>query len=105
MNRKPEKIVRADPRSSRDITLPSEKKVHLAWLEDVIAANLPLLFPGCEVLASAAFRIARDADVILHDEEVEDLLHAMEKAVLSRRRRAAVRLHLAADADPRIKSG
>ena len=88
---------------SRFITLPSEKEVHLAWLEDAIAANLPLLFPGCEVLATAAFRIARDADVILQDNEVEDLLRAMEKAVLARRRRAAVCLHLDADADGRIK--
>ncbi len=89
---------------SRFITLPSEKETHLAWLEDVIAANLQILFPGCKVLASAAFRIARDADVILHDEEVEDLLHAMEKAVLSRRRRAAVCLHIDAQADPKIKT-
>jgi polyphosphate kinase len=88
---------------SRFITLPSEKEVHLAWLEDVMAANLPQLFPGCQVLATAAFRIARDADVILNDEEVEDLLHAMEKAVLSRRRRAAVCLHINTEADPRIK--
>jgi polyphosphate kinase len=87
----------------RFLTLPSESGVHLAWLEDAIAANLPLLFPGCDVLASAVFRIARDADVILQDNEVEDLLQAMEKAVLSRRRRAAVCLHIDADADPRIK--
>lgn len=88
---------------SRFISIPSEKETHLTWLEDVIAANLTRLFPGCEVLASAAFRIARDADIILHDEEVEDLLHAMEKAVLARRRRAAVCLHIDAQADPRIK--
>jgi polyphosphate kinase len=88
---------------SRFVRIPSEKETHLTWLEDVIAANLPLLFPGCEVLAAAAFRIARDADIILHDEEVEDLLHAMEKAVLARRRRAAVCLHIDAKADPRIK--
>jgi polyphosphate kinase len=96
-------VVPVPTQLSRFITLPSEKETHLAWLEDVMAANLPLLFPGCEVLATAAFRIARDADVILNDEEVEDLLHAMEKAVLSRRRRAAVCLQIAADADSRIK--
>ncbi|MCC6125955.1 MAG: polyphosphate kinase 1 [Pirellulales bacterium] len=96
-------VVPVPAQLSRFIALPAEKETHLAWLEDAIAANLPLLFPGCEVLAAAAFRIARDADVILHDEEVEDLLHAVEKAVLSRRRRAAVCLQIAADADPRIK--
>ena len=40
------------------------------------------------MLATAAFRITRDADVVLQDdEEIDDLLHAMEEAVLSRRRR------------------
>ena len=74
---------------SRFIALPSEKDLHLAWLEEVIAANLSALFPGCEVLASVVFRIARDADVELHDDEVENLLSEMEKAVFARRRRAA----------------
>ncbi len=70
---------------------------HLARVEDVIAANLATLFPGCEVAAAAAFRITRDADVVLQDdEEIEDLLHAMEEVVLSRRRRNAVRLTLSA---------
>ncbi|MGA2060766.1 MAG: polyphosphate kinase 1 [Thermoguttaceae bacterium] len=88
---------------SRFIALPSEKDLHLAWLEDVIAANLSSLFPGCEVLASAVFRIARDADVELHDDEVENLLSEMEKAVFARRRRAAVRLSITSQPDPRLK--
>ena len=59
-------------------------------MEDVIAANLAEAFPGCEVAATAAFRITRDADVVLQDdEEVDDLLNAMEEVVLSRRRRDA----------------
>jgi polyphosphate kinase len=88
---------------SRFIALPSENNSHLAWLEEVIAANLSALFPGCEVLASAAFRIARDADVELHDDEVENLLSEMEKAVFARRRRAAVRLSITSQPDPRLK--
>ena len=88
---------------SRFIALPSEKNSHLAWLEDVIAANLSSLFPGCEVLATTVFRIARDADVELQDDEVENLLHEMEKVVFSRRRRAAVGLSITASPDPRLK--
>ncbi|MBN2580752.1 MAG: polyphosphate kinase 1 [Pirellulales bacterium] len=87
----------------RWITLPSEEGLHLAWTEEAIAANLSALFPGSEVQATAVFRIARDADVVLDDEEVEDLLRAMEKVVQSRRRRAAVRLTLSQDPDPRIR--
>ena len=81
----------------RWVSLPAEKDVHLARVEDVIAANLSAVFPGCEVGAAAAFRITRDADVVLQDdEEIDDLLHAMEEVVLSRRRRDAVRLTISA---------
>ena len=88
----------------RWVSLPAEKDVHLARVEDVIAANLSAVFPGCEVAATAAFRITRDADVVLQDdEEIDDLLHAMEEVVLSRRRRDAVRLTISARAEPRLR--
>jgi polyphosphate kinase len=84
--------------------LPAEKDVHLARVEDVIIANLSAVFPGCEVAAAAAFRIARDADVVLQDdEEIDDLLDAMEEVVLSRRRRNAVRLTISAQPDPQLR--
>ena len=54
--------------------------VDVVWLHDVIAANLGAMFPGGDVAATVAFRIGRDADVILQDdEEIDDLLHAMEE--------------------------
>jgi polyphosphate kinase len=89
----------------RWVKLPSESGTHLARVDDVIAANLAALFPGNEVAATAAFRIARDADVVLQDdEEIDDLLHAMEEVVLSRRRRTPVRLSVSARPDPRLRS-
>ncbi len=88
----------------RWIGLPAEEGVHLAPVEDVIAASLGAMFPGAEVVAAAAFRITRDADVILQDdEEIDDLLRAMEEVVLSRRRRDPVRLTVSARADPRLR--
>jgi polyphosphate kinase len=88
----------------RLIVLPAAKDVHLARVEDAMVANLSAVYPGCEVTAAVAFRIARDADVVLQDdEEIEDLLRAMEEVVLSRRRRNAVRLTLSARPDPRLK--
>jgi polyphosphate kinase len=88
----------------RLVPLPADRDTHLARVEDVIAANLSAVFPGCEVEAAAAFRITRDADVVLHDdEEIADLLHAMEEVVLSRRRRTAVRLTISARPDPRLR--
>jgi polyphosphate kinase len=97
-------VVPVPTQLSRFVVLPSEKDLHLAWLEDVIAANLSALFPGGRVLASAVFRIARDADVELHDDEVENLLSEMEQAVFARRRRAAVRLAVTSNPDPRLKT-
>ncbi len=88
----------------RMVALPAEKEVCLARVEDVIATHLPALFPSRRVQATAAFRITRDADVELVDDEVADLLHAMEEVVLARRRRAPVRLTLSAHPDPRIKA-
>jgi polyphosphate kinase len=87
----------------RLVGLPAEQGVHLARLEDVIAANLGALFVGREVLATAAFRITRDADVLVQDDETADLLQSIEEAVRNRRRRVAVRLTLSARPDRRIR--
>ncbi len=89
----------------RWVTLPAESGTHLARLEDVIAANLDAMYSDSRVLATAAFRISRDADVVLQDdEEIDDLLHAMEEVVLSRRRRTPVRLTISARPDPRVRT-
>ncbi len=88
---------------SRFVTVPAESELYFTRLEDVIAANAGEVFPGHEVLAAAAFRITRDADVAIQDDDASDLLHNVEQAVLERRRRAAVRLAISAGADRRLK--
>ncbi len=88
----------------RFVTLPSEgDDVYLARLEDVIAAGCGLLFPTCQVEATALFRITRDADIDVDLEDAEDLLRQMEQAVAQRRRRAAVRLTISAGCPPQIE--
>lgn len=87
----------------RFVTMPAEGHLQLARLEDVIAENVSAVFPGSGVLAAAVFRITRDADVAVHDDDASDLLQAVEEAVLAQRRRAAVRLELSAGPDQRIK--
>ena len=61
-----------------------------------------LLFGGREIRGHAIFRITRDADVAVQDDEAADLLSAMQDAVVSRRRRSAVRLEISARPDPYI---
>lgn len=88
----------------RLVPIPSDKDVHFARVSDVILANLSSLSANGEVTCAATFRITRDADVVLQDdEEIDDLLHAMEEAVLARRRRIPVRLTISAPCDPRLK--
>ena len=64
------------------------------WLEDLIRANLPALFPGLEVVAAHAFRITRDAEVDIRELESADLLETVEEAVWRRRFRRVVRLQV-----------
>jgi polyphosphate kinase len=64
-------------------------------LEQVIAAHLGQLFPGMEVSGHHAFRMTRNADLELEEEEAEDLLHAVEENLRQRRlSRMVVRLEV-----------
>ena len=62
------------------------------FLEDVIRAELPALFPGQVVLEAAAFRVSRDSEVELDDEGGRDYLEAIEEELRKRRRSQVVRL-------------
>ncbi len=88
---------------SRWVRLPGEDG-RLARLEDVIAANVGGLFPAARIAATALFRITRDADVPVERDETDDLLEAVERAVLTRQRRPPVRLQVSPAADPRIRA-
>jgi len=67
---------------------------NFVWLEEVIAANLDLLFPGVEVVAAYPFRITRDADMDIEEDEAADLLLAMSEYVEQRRFGTAIRLEI-----------
>ena len=63
-------------------------------LEDVIAAHLDRLFPGMELREHHVFRVTRNADFTLEDEEAEDLLAAVEMELRRRRFQRVVRLEV-----------
>ena len=65
-------------------------------LESVIAAHLEQLFPGMEIVESHAFRVTRNADLTLEDEDAEDLLAAVELELRRRRFGRAIRLEVSA---------
>jgi len=65
-----------------------------APLEAVIRLHLLDLFPGMKVIRDAVFRVTRDSEYEIDDDEVEDLLKTIEEEVRKRRRGAAVRLEI-----------
>jgi len=101
---------RKDPRDSslavvqvpavleRLVRIPSASGQAFALLEDIIAAFAGDLFPGYAVKQATAFRVTRNWDLDIDEEESEDLLNTVRDELRRRDRGAAVRLELAGDA-------
>ncbi|CAB4752483.1 unannotated protein [freshwater metagenome] len=71
-------------------------------LEQVITANVSELFPGMEVVNVYTFRVTRNADLELEEEESEDLLASMEQELLRRKFGPPVRLEIGEGMDPEL---
>ncbi len=67
---------------------------NFVWVEDVVKANLDLLFPGLDIVAAYPFRVTRDADPEIEEDEASDLLAAIEESVRERQFGSAVRLEI-----------
>ncbi len=93
---------------SRLIAIPSEEAADefqelglnyrsstiFVWLEEIVKANLDLLFPGLKVEAAYPFRVTRDADPEIEEDEASDLLSAIEESVRVRQFGSAIRLEI-----------
>jgi polyphosphate kinase len=84
----------AKPKGKRD---SKPKRTELVWLEQVIAANLPALFPGMEIVQAHPFHVTRDADIAIKELEAEDLLESIEEGVRQRRFGSVIRLVVSPD--------
>ena len=73
-------------------------------IEQVIAAHLEALFPGMETIEHACFRVTRNADLSVDEQEAEDLLTAVEAELQRRRFRAVVRLEMGSSASVAIRN-
>jgi len=95
--------VKVPPLLPRFLALPDGER--FVPIEQVIAAHLDLLFPGMEIVDHCVFRLTRDADFELEEDEGGDLLEAIE-SVLRRRLRGAtpVRLELDQRASEEIRA-
>ena len=63
-------------------------------IDQVIEANLDLLFSGMEVVEHHLFRVTRNADLAIEEDEADDLLMAIEEELRRRRFGEAVRLEV-----------
>ncbi len=71
-------------------------------LEDVIAANLSDLFPGMDILQQHSFRVTRNEDVEVEEDDAENLLKALERELMRRRFGPPVRLEVERSIDPYV---
>jgi len=90
----------ADEESALGLDPVSDADAHYVWMEDVIAANLDILFPGHEVVGAYAFRVTRDADQEIEEDEAGDLLTSIQENLRLRHFGSVVRLEITAEAPP-----
>ncbi|MBN9634075.1 MAG: polyphosphate kinase 1, partial [Actinobacteria bacterium] len=83
-----------DPGSAGDGV---KSRVRFLPMEELIAAFLPVLFPGLDIVEHHAFRITRNADFEVEEDRDEDLLQALERELARRRFGSPVRLEVATD--------
>jgi polyphosphate kinase len=76
-------VKRSSGSARKDGTVPFHH--YFVWLDQVIIANLDMLFPGMKVLEAHPFRIIRDADVEIQELEADDLLESMQQSIRRRR--------------------
>ena len=87
----------------RFITLPAESGFSYILLEDVVSMFLAKFFPGETILESVVFRITRNADLELQEDQASDLLSEMQEIVNARRQSDCVRLEMADHASPCLR--
>jgi polyphosphate kinase len=73
------------------------------WLEQVIAANLEALFPGLQVTESYPFRVTRDADLEIQEDEASDLLQTVEQGLRRRQFGDVARLEVTTAMPVRVR--
>jgi len=92
-------VPRALPRLIR---LPSQSTVDFIFLADLVAFHAARMYHGYDIVSSAAFRVTRNSNLYLAEEEARSLLESVRAELHNRRKGDAVRLEIESDADPEI---
>ena len=92
--------IKVPPLLSRFMPTPSHGKLRFIPLEAVIAEHLDTLFPGMEIQDHYTFRVTRNQDFEVDEEESDDLLMSLEQELVRRRFGPPVRLEVEEGVDP-----
>ena len=92
-------VPRALPRLVR---LPSEGSSDFIFLADLVAYHAVRMYRGYDIVSAAPFRVTRNSNLYLQEEEARSLLESVRAELHNRRKGDAVRLEIEADADPEI---
>ena len=91
------------PRSlPRLVRLPSENTADFIFLADLVAYHAHNMYHGYDIVAAAPFRVTRNSNLYLQEEEARSLLESVRAELHNRRKGDAVRMEIDADADPEI---
>jgi len=87
----------------RLLRVPTEDgTVHYGFLQDIISTYASKLYRGYDIIASTAFRVTRNSNLYLEQEETRTLLETIDSQVAQRRKGVAVRLEIEEGAHPEI---
>ncbi|MGC1534464.1 MAG: polyphosphate kinase 1 [Candidatus Sulfotelmatobacter sp.] len=92
-------VPRALPRLVR---LPSNTTTDFIFLADLVAHHAQNMYHGYDIVSSAPFRVTRNSNLYLQEEEARNLLESVRAELHNRRKGDAVRMEIEADADPEI---
>src|SRR6201981_967492 len=92
-------VPRALPRL---ISLPSAGTSDFIFLADLVAHHAVHMYQGYDIVSSAPFRVTRNSNLYLQEEEARSLLESVRAELHNRRKGDAVRMEIEADADPEI---
>lgn len=71
-------------------------------IESIVRKHAEEIFPGYKIISSATFKVTRNADIVIEEEEADDFMMILEQGLKLRRKGAFVRLQIEANADPEI---
>jgi polyphosphate kinase len=86
----------------RLVRLPSENTADFIFLADLVAHHAQNMYQGYDIVSSAPFRVTRNSNLYLQEEEARNLLESVRAELHNRRKGDAVRMEIDADADPEI---